>query len=455
MAKIIRTPTRAEGGITPEEKVAMDAIAQKWIGIAMRTDPIEPDKIVPAIHALYAAAGLKHPRVVIVPSPLVMAFAYGASAWIWYCRKNPVTDSATLSATASATASATDAATDFATASATYSATRSATASATRFATRFATEAATDAATDSATRSATLSATLSATYSATDAATRSATLSATRSATDAATYSASVEYDVARACFALAGKGGLECAKRWYYSYQGGNMWSAWTSYFEAMRDVLKLQLPEFEKYQAWEECALHGGFRVLHEEFCIVSDFPVEIHKDAENRPHNDNGPSHRWRDGWSLWYIHGVRVTEQIVMHPETLTVAQIDAEENAEVRRVMLERFGMSRYILESGAKPQHQDEFGVLYRRELANDEPIVMVRVLNSTPEPDGSLSMEEAMQVFGETKVKRQLTILGWNKPARFKEYWLRVPPDMQTAHEAVAWTFGKTAATYHPDLET
>ena len=393
MAKIIRTPTRAEGGITPEEKLAMDAIAQKWIGIAMRTDPIEPEKIVPAIHALYAVAGLKQPRVVIVPSPRVMAFAYGASAWVWHCRKNPVTDAATDAATASAT----------------------------------------------------------------DAATRSATASATASATDFATRLAteSVEYDVARACFALAGKGGLECARLWYRSYQGGNMWAGWCAYLAAMRDVLKLELPEFEKYQAWEDAALHGGFRVMHEEFCIVSDFPAEIHKDEQHRPHNDAGPSHRWRDGWSLWYIHGVRVTEQIVMHPETLTAAQIDAEENAEVRRVMLERFGMSRYILESGAKPQHQDEFGILYRRELANDEPIVMVRVLNSTPEPDGSLSMEEAMQVFGEAKVKRQLTILGWDKPARWKEYWLRVPPNMQTAHEAVAWTFGKTPATYNPDWET
>ena len=425
MAKIIRTPTRAEGGITPEEKVAMDAIAQRWIGIAMRTDPIEPDKIVSAIHALYAVAGLKQPRVVIVPSPLVMAFAYGASAWVWHCRKNPVTDAATYSATRSATRSATD----FATRSATASATEAATASATDFATRFATDAATEAAT------------------------RSATLSATRSATRSATES--VEYDVARACFALAGKGGLECAKRWYYSYQGGNMWSAWTSYFEAMRDVLKLQLPEFEKYQAWEECALHGGFRVLHEEFCIVSDFPVEIHKDSENRPHNDIGPSHRWRDGWSLWYIHGVRVTEQIVMRPQTLTIAQIDTEQNAEVRRVMMERFGMSRYIIESGSKVQHRDDFGLLYRREIANDEPLVMVRVLNATPEPDGSLTTEEAIEIFGGEKVRFQLKILGWDKPARWKEYWLRVPPDMQTAHEAVAWTFGKTPATYNPDWET
>ena len=50
----------------------------------------------------------------------------------------------------------------------------------------------------------------------------------------------------------------------------------------------------------------------------------------------------------------------------------------------------------------------------------------MVKVVNSTPEPDGS-----------------------------FKDYFLRVPPDMQTAHQAVAWTFDKTVATYQPVLQT
>ena len=65
MSKIVRTKTRAKGGITPGEKARMDLIAQKWIGIAMRTDPIDPDKITPAIHALYATAGLKKPRVLV------------------------------------------------------------------------------------------------------------------------------------------------------------------------------------------------------------------------------------------------------------------------------------------------------------------------------------------------------------------------------------------------------
>ena len=61
MTKIIRTKTSAEGGITAAEKRQMDAITQEWIGIAMRTDPIDPAKITPAIHALYAAADLPAP----------------------------------------------------------------------------------------------------------------------------------------------------------------------------------------------------------------------------------------------------------------------------------------------------------------------------------------------------------------------------------------------------------
>ena len=70
MTKIIRTKSKAHGGITPDEKRRMDEPAQLWIARAMRTEPIEPDKIIPAIEGLYEVAGLKKPRVVIVPSPV-------------------------------------------------------------------------------------------------------------------------------------------------------------------------------------------------------------------------------------------------------------------------------------------------------------------------------------------------------------------------------------------------
>ena len=48
MTKIVRTKSKATGGITPAEKKLMDEHAQLWIKRAMRTDSIEPDKIIRA-----------------------------------------------------------------------------------------------------------------------------------------------------------------------------------------------------------------------------------------------------------------------------------------------------------------------------------------------------------------------------------------------------------------------
>lgn len=95
------------------------------------------------------------------------------------------------------------------------------------------------------------------------------------------------------------------------------------------------------------------------------------------------------------------------------KSIAAADIDGERNAEVRRVMIERIGLERYILESGAKEVARDDVGVLYRKEQVEDEPILTVKVRNNTPEPDGSV-----------------------------KDYFLRVPPTIQTPREGIAWTF-------------
>ena len=394
MGKIIRIPSRAEGGITPEEAKLMEAHTQLWIQRAMRTDPIEPDKIVPAIKALYAAAGMKEPRVVIVPSPLVMAMAGGFAAGIWYFRKNGgLSDSATDLATDSATRSATDLATDLAT-----------------------------------------------------------------------KQDPNWAYKIAREFVATHGDAMflMQCATKWWRMYQGGNMWAAWDCYLTAARDILGLRLKEHEKYAAWEQCAIHGGLRVLHEEFCIVSDFPEVILKDAQNRPHCDTGPSHRWRDGWSLYHVHGVVVPEYVIERPHEITVAAIDSEANSEVRRVMIERYGAGRYLTDTGAKPVSKDECGILYRKSLPEDEDLVMVRVLNSTPEPDGVMTADEARAVFGDAVVEANIAAM-WRagrakelmQAPRFKEYFLRVPPTMRTAREAVAWTFELSPEQYRPEFQS
>jgi len=355
MAKITRTPTFAGGGITAQEKQRMDEHASSWISNAMRTDTVDRPKLTQAIKDLYRVSGLKEPRVVIVPSPLVMAMAGGFSAAIWWLRKQGA-------------------------------ATRAATYAATGAATRAATYAATDAATDAAT------------YAATRAATRAATGAATRAATDAATEEEHF-VQLARDILGEHAIFGLKCAQNWFSMYQGGNMWSAYDCYLTACRDILNLKLPEFEKYAAWEQAALTGGFRIMHEEFCMVSDFPCRLKVDDQNRPHCADGPSHEWRDGWKLYHWHGVRLDAQIIETPHTLTVAQIEGESNAEIRRVMIDRYGAARYLKDSGATAVHELaadhpvkglRTARLLRKEVPGDETIIMVDLLNSTPEPDGT-----------------------------------------------------------------
>ena len=138
-------------------------------------------------------------------------------------------------------------------------------------------------------------------------------------------------------------------------------------------------------------------------------------------------------------------MRVSQAIIESPESITVQQIESESNAEIRRVLIERFGMDRYLIESGATEVSRDDWGVLYKKEIQDDEPLVMVKVVNSTAEPDGS-----------------------------FKDYFLRVPPECAggqrlegsvqesdarlftgTPRDAIAWTCHQTESTYAPLIET
>jgi len=97
--------------------------------------------------------------------------------------------------------------------------------------------------------------------------------------------------------------------------------------------------------------------------------------------------------------------------------MLVGEIDAEPNAEIRRVMIERYGTARYVRDSGAVEVDRwtDEAGQpvrLLRRDVPGDEAIVMLHLVNSTVDPDG----------------KR-------------REYWRRVPPTQMSAWEARNWT--------------
>lgn len=123
------------------------------------------------------------------------------------------------------------------------------------------------------------------------------------------------------------------------------------------------------------------------------------------------------RWR---------GVAVSERIVLHPETITASEVLNQWNAEVRRVMIERVGYERFMLEAGARVVDEDyDTGgprQLLRVNLDGDEPLVCLSVYD----------------------------------PSTGRQYLLRVPPDMASGLEAAAWIAGfDDPDDYQPEAET
>ena len=167
-------------------------------------------------------------------------------------------------------------------------------------------------------------------------------------------------------------------------------------------------------KLSGWSNLAKNCGWIYPFEHICCVCDRPDAITLDDTYRLHNPSGAALSFRDGYSLYAIHGVMLPAWIIEQPEQITPAKIDAAENVEIRRVMIDRYGQARYLLDSGAELLHSDGYGDLYSTIVQDDEPLMMVKVINSTPEADGS-----------------------------FKDYFVRVPPGMRTAEQAVAWLGG------------
>lgn len=228
-------------------------------------------------------------------------------------------------------------------------------------------------------------------------------------------------------------------------------MWAAWESYLTAARDVLGLRLPSHAKYEAWERCAIHAGFRMMHTEFCVVSDRPEILRVDAKSRPHSEEGPSHRWRDGWSLWHWHGVRVTEQIIMRPESLTAAQVQSEQNAEVRRVMVERMGWQRYAEEAGAIVLHIDE--------MCTQLPAIPVSELVSEADRlvvsyRAGVERAELLECANLRDFEgRPIRLVRLTDPSTGRHYVLRVQHDVTRCYEGIAASFGMTEKQYRQNF--
>lgn len=165
---------------------------------------------------------------------------------------------------------------------------------------------------------------------------------------------------------------------------------------------------------------ATHAGWVLAHRDGCWLSERPSVINRDAVGRLHAANGPALQFADGWSGYFWKGIRVRQEYIEDPDAISLQTIEGQRDIFVRRCMIEILTPRRFIALGGARKVHQDQTGILWRRRWFDGDNWAAVEVVNATAEADGS-----------------------------FQRYFLQVPPESQTAREAVAWTYGMAEHQY------
>lgn len=166
----------------------------------------------------------------------------------------------------------------------------------------------------------------------------------------------------------------------------------------------------------------LVSGYR-LGTEGALIVRRPLVLSRDEAGRLHSATGKAIQYPDGWGRYVWHGVRVPERVVLAPERLAHEDFLQEPSVEVRRVIQERMG-GRFVAELGGQVIDHGSRGTLYEVRLPADDP-------------EGVAHYVQVQDASTE------------------RQYFLRVPPTVRTAAEAVAWSFQVALEEYHPTQET
>lgn len=169
------------------------------------------------------------------------------------------------------------------------------------------------------------------------------------------------------------------------------------------------------------------GGFHFEGTTQLVLYDYPAHIHLSTDFGaaipvPHNTEGTAIGYRDGSGFYYIEGFPFEARVVTDKGSITVEEVEKEQNAERRRILTEQMGISRYLHEARAKVIDMDSVRVM----TVGDDDRRMPRALI-------------------EAKDGRRF-LCGTDGSTR-RVYYIPVPRDAdtcKTAHEAIAGPVGR-----------
>ena len=192
-------------------------------------------------------------------------------------------------------------------------------------------------------------------------------------------------------------------AQRSWVCRHMGNLWPWWTAWFTFFTEHCGID-PLPEKRDLYERLSTIGP-RYLQPTFAVVSDYPMHIRRDEQNRLHSERDAAVLYADGFALWVWHGVSVPREWIESPQTMDARAIIATPNMEQRAAGLQIMGWTRVMSDLNA-------------------------RVIDTDPDP----AIGELLSCDGVTGTFLRV------RCGTGRTMTLRTPPGMRTAMEAQLW---------------
>ena len=165
--------------------------------------------------------------------------------------------------------------------------------------------------------------------------------------------------------------------------------------------DFIEPLLPFFD-------LAEHLGWWSAQGEIVFLSDKPLEISFDQNGRIHNTEKPAIVYGDDFYLCVVEDLVVEDHVVLNPETITIKEINSEENVEIRRIKMQQYGMEKYFDNAKVKIIDQDFTVVDYNKQESMPRMLVETKFgdifLVGT---DGSTNRVYHMSVGNDESIKR------------------------------------------------
>jgi len=164
--------------------------------------------------------------------------------------------------------------------------------------------------------------------------------------------------------------------------------------------------------------------------------------------RLHREDGPAVEGAFGTRMYYWHGIMVPGHLIENRHELTIDRAMAEQNTELQRIMIEIVGWEELVRHPRCKEIDNvpDLRATLFNFAMPAHNEEWRNLVGSSSTNPDQVRTHEDIRLV----KVADATEL----DAGRRREYIIRVPPTIETARAAVAWTFSLAENDYYPSEE-